>query len=94
MSIDFSQPESYLYEITLFTRNHKEEITGERNFKTDSPFKLWEFYQKHNSYRNLKKKHKGKKKHEKLPTQQEAEKIMQDAGQYADNKQKERDTNK
>lgn len=88
-SLEFYQPEHPIYEITLLTRNHKNEVTGSCNLKTDSSLKLWEFYQKHNSYRNLKKKRKTKK-YEKLPIGQEADKIALEAGQYADNKQKER----
>ena len=83
-NLEFSQPENPLYEITLLTKNHKDEVTGKRNFKTNDPYKLWEFYQKHNAYRNLKKK---RKKKGKLPTKVEADKLMKEAGTYADNKQ-------
>ena len=83
--IEFPQPETAQYEIVLLTRNHKDETTGSRSFKTDSPEKLCEFYQKHNAYRNLKKKR--KKKKEKLPTKKEADQIMKKVGEYADKKQ-------
>ena len=90
-NLEFSQPENPLYEITLLTKNHKDEVTGKRNFKTNDPYKLWEFYQKHNAYRNLKKK---RKKKGKLPTKVEADKLMKEAGKYADNKQQQKQQGK
>jgi hypothetical protein len=57
--------------------------TGVRkSFKTDSPYKLWSFWQRHQGRPKRKRKNNKLKKGEKLPTEKEAQDILK--GMYSE----------
>ena len=66
------QSDDKLYEITVQIRNATGEPTGRtKTYKTDDPFKLWQFWMRN----------KGKpkrKKDRRIPTKDQAEKILKE----------------
>lgn len=75
--LDIKHRSSPSLEINLIVRDSEGNPTGRRkSFRTNSPFKLWSFWARHQG-RPKRKKNKPKKG-EKLPTDQEAQKIMKD----------------
>ena len=67
----------HAFELDLVVRDSDGQPTGARKtIKTDSPFKLWSFWQRHQGRPKRKKKKRNKNKKETLPTSKEADKIL------------------
>ncbi len=95
-SLRFANNSSPAFEITVVLKNHsgeplldKDGNEKTKNFKTNSSFKAWEFYQRYQGKPRRKKKFKTDAKH--LPKADEANKLQVIAAKYAEKQQVNRD---
>lgn len=98
--LQFTAEPASLFELTLILKNHKGEPLLEsngqikkRNFKTNSAYKLFEFYQRNQNTSSRNKKSKNKTSNQSLPTGQEATNLQDKVAQYAEKQQSIRDNN-
>jgi hypothetical protein len=93
--LTFGKDSDKTFSITIVTRGTDGSKTNAtRTFSHDNPYKIWEYWNRHKGKSSSSKK-RGKKKQSKadqVPTSQEADKLLREAAQYAETKQKGRDT--
>ncbi len=81
---------SQKFEICVHIRNADGESTGQtRCYASNSAYKLFEFWQRNHGQAKRKKKRKKASRTDILPSQKEADKLLQESQEYADKQKKE-----
>ena len=81
LRIGNEQKQNKNFEINIVLRDIDGNPMGKRSYSHDDSYKVWEFYQRTRGKPKKKRKNK-------IPAAKEANKILEEAAQYAEDKQK------